>query len=149
MGDATDANAGVLPGLSRHRPRPHSRHRTRRRARQPEQGGRLLDNEHFTGEVTISAYDPSAVDLVVDEQGNIVSATPTGPAQHTITGHLTEWFGASDNKQSGVFTVTTDVNGVDETGAPFTLHAVQHANWTPGSEPFAGPPHTVVANGAC
>jgi hypothetical protein len=103
----------------------------------------------FTGDVTISAYDPEAVDITYDEQGNIVSATPTGPAQHTITGHLTEWFGASDNKQNGVFTVTTSIRGVDENGAPFTLHMVQHSTWTPGSEPFAGPPHTAVATGGC
>lgn len=103
----------------------------------------------FTGEVTISAYAPSDVTAVLDDQGNIVSATPTAAAEHTITGHLTEWFGVSDNKQNGVFTVTTSVHGVDEQGAAFDLHMVQHATWTPGIEPFAGPPHTVVATGSC
>jgi hypothetical protein len=102
----------------------------------------------FTGEVTISAYAPGDVAAVFDDQG-IVSATPTGPAEHIISGHLTEWFGVSDNKQNGVFSITTSVNGVDENGAPFVLHMVQHTTWTPGTEPFAGPPHTVVATGSC
>jgi hypothetical protein len=103
----------------------------------------------FTGDVSISFYDSSNVDVVYDDQGDVVSATPTGEPDNMATGHMTQWFGVSDNKQSDVFTVTFSFHGVDENGAPVSVQGMTHANWTPGSEPFAGPPHTFVARVGC
>ncbi|MEP7021741.1 MAG: hypothetical protein ABI808_13915 [Pseudonocardiales bacterium] len=103
----------------------------------------------FTGDVSISFYNPSAVNATYDEQGNIVSAAPTGQPDDVVTGHMTQWFGVSDNNQSGVFTITFSLRGVDQNGTPVSLHGVTHANWTPGTEPFAGPPHTFVSRVSC
>lgn len=103
----------------------------------------------FTGEVTITLYDPAHVDVtVIDDQGDI-TATPTGPADNVLTGHITEWFGVSDNKQNGEFGFTVTFTGTDGSGNPISLHGNQHANWTPGSEPFAGPPHHAVNTARC
>jgi len=103
----------------------------------------------FTGEVTITFYSPSNVDVTLDDQGDVVSATITGPADNVLTGHITQWFGVSDNKQSGTFGLTFSVNGVDQDGASVMAHGAQHANWTPDSEPFAGPPSHAKATLHC
>lgn len=103
----------------------------------------------FTGSVTITFYDPSKVDVIYDEQGNIVSATPTGPADDVVTGHMTQWFGVSDNKQSLVFDLTFSFVGADESGNPVTLHGEQHQSWTPGSIPFVDPPSNAHMKISC
>ena len=103
----------------------------------------------FTGEVTITFYDPSNVDVTLDDQGDVIAATITGPPDNVITGRTTQWFGVSDNKQSGTVDLTFSVNGVDESGASVTVHGALHMNWTPGGEPFAGPPHHAKATLHC
>jgi hypothetical protein len=102
----------------------------------------------FTGDATITLYAPDNVDVTFDQDGN-VAATPIGPPDAVVTGHLTQWFGASDNKQSGEFGQTTTVQGVDQDGNAITIHMTQHANWTPGSEPFDDPPHHAQADFSC
>lgn len=103
----------------------------------------------FTGEVTITAYSPSNVEVILDDQGDVVSATITGPPDDVITGHATQWVGVSDNKQSGTFGLTFSINGIDQNGVSVTVHGDQHANWTPGSVPFAGPPQHAKASFRC
>jgi hypothetical protein len=103
----------------------------------------------FTGKVTITFYDRSNVDVTVDDQGNIVEATPTGPPENEITGHMTQWFGVSENRQSLTFGLTFTVTGVDQAGAPVTIHGEQHQNWTPGSVPFADPARNAKAKLSC
>jgi hypothetical protein len=95
----------------------------------------------FTGQVTITFYAPDNVIASVDDQGDVTSATVTGPPDATLTGHFTQWFGVSDNKQNGTFGLTFSFEGADQAGNPVSLHGDQHANWTPGTAPFAGPPH--------
>jgi hypothetical protein len=103
----------------------------------------------FTGDVTLSFYDPANVDVtVVDDQGDI-TATPTGPADSVVAGHLTQWFGVSDNKQNGQFGFTFSFNGTDQSGAALAIHGNSHANWTPGSEAFVGPPHHSINTASC
>lgn len=85
---------------------------------------------------------------VIDDQGDI-TATPTGPADAVVTGHLTQWFGVSDNKQNGEFGFTFSFTGTDQSGSPLTLHGNSHAIWTPGSEPFTGPPHHSLNTASC
>jgi hypothetical protein len=103
----------------------------------------------YTGDVTLSFYDPANVDVsVVDDQGDI-TATPTGPADNVVTGQLTQWFGVSDNTQNGEFGFTLAFHGTDQSGAALTIHGNSHANWTPSSEPFAGPPHHSINTASC
>jgi hypothetical protein len=111
--------------------------------------GDFWSTSAYTGDTTLSFYDPANVTVtVVDDDGDI-TATPTGPADAVITGHLTQWFGVSDNKQSGEFAVTFSFDGTDQAGVPFSLRGASHANWTPGSDPFAGPPHHSMSTARC
>jgi hypothetical protein len=103
----------------------------------------------FTGTVTLTFYNPADVDVtVIDENGDI-TATPSGPPDAVVTGHLTQWFGVSDNKQSGEFGFTFSFTGVDQSGSTLTLHGDSHTNWTPASEPFSGPPHRSLSTAHC
>lgn len=103
----------------------------------------------FTGTVTLTFYAPSNVDVtVIDDQGDI-AATPTGPADNVITGHITQWFGVSDNKQNGTFGFTFSFDGTDQSGAPISLHGNSHATWTPGSDPFQGQPRHATNTVSC
>ena len=103
----------------------------------------------FTGQVTLSFYDPVDVDVtVIDDQGDI-TATPTGQAENVVTGQLTQWFGVSDNKQNGEFGFTFAFHGTDQFGTLLTIHGNSHANWTPGGEPLAGPPHHSINTASC
>jgi hypothetical protein len=95
----------------------------------------------FTGTATMTLYDPANVQATIDDQGNVVAATVTGPPDATITGRFTEWFGVSDNKQNATFGITMSVNGVDQDGHPIDVHGTSHTTWTPGSEPFVDAPH--------
>jgi hypothetical protein len=103
----------------------------------------------FTGDAKLIFYSPGNVDVTIDDQGNVVSATPTGPSDDVLTGHFAQWFGVSDNKQNGTFGLTFSFNGTDQFGNPITIHGDQHQNWTPGSQPFAGPPHHLKAKLSC
>ena len=82
-------------------------------------------------------------------QPRLCAATITGPPDNVITGRTTQWFGVSDNKQSGTVDLTFSVNGVDQSGASVTVHGALHMNWTPGGEAFAGPPHHAKATLRC
>lgn len=93
----------------------------------------------WTGNVTITFYPASSVNIVTDGDGNVVSSQITGPAEQILTGHLTQWDGGGANKQSNHFTFTLSFEGTDQAGAPIKVHATDHANWTPGSDPY-GPP---------
>jgi hypothetical protein len=95
----------------------------------------------FTGQVSVAFYDPSNVVASVDDQGDVVSATVTGPADGVLSGHFTQWFGVSDNKQNGTFGQTFSFDGTDAQGNAIKLHGTMHETWTPGTETFSGPPH--------
>jgi hypothetical protein len=103
----------------------------------------------FTGQVSITFYPPQNVVATVDDQGDVTSATVTGPADAVLTGHFTQWFGVSDNKQNGTFGETFSFDATDQAGNPISLHGSQHANWTPGTEPFSGPPHHAKSTASC
>jgi hypothetical protein len=103
----------------------------------------------FTGTVTLTFYDPANVDVTVIDQNGDITATPTGPADEDVTGHLTQWFGVSDNKHNGEFGFTFSFSGVDQSGIPLTLHGDSHTNWTPAGEAFSGPPHHSDSTAHC
>lgn len=90
----------------------------------------------FTGTATIDFYPASEV--MLDSNGNPIMVM--GPPEMTVTGHLTQWFGGSDNKQNVVFHGTVNFHGtVVGTGAPISFHNVVHGAWLPGVDPN-GPP---------
>jgi hypothetical protein len=103
----------------------------------------------FTGQVTITFYAPANVTAIVDDQGDVTSATVTGPPDAVVSGHFTQWFGVSDNNQNGTFGLTFSLEGTDQAGNPVSLHGNQHANWTAGTEPFSGPPHHAKYTVSC
>jgi hypothetical protein len=81
----------------------------------------------FTGTVTITAYlDPGLTqpDLSVPQ----------------LTGHLTDWFGGSFNKNNAVFHSTFHFNGASADGTTtLRILDVFHVNTTPVA---VGPPHS-------
>jgi hypothetical protein len=90
----------------------------------------------FTGAATVDFYP--AADAMFDSNGNLIMLM--GTPDMTVTGHLTEWFGGSDNKQNVVFHGTVDFHGtVVGTGAPIKFHNAVHGAWLPGVDPN-GPP---------
>jgi hypothetical protein len=106
-----------------------------------DKAGDFWATNTFTGDVTLTFYDPANVIVTVINENGDITATPTGPADNVLTGHLTQWFGVSDNKQNGEFGFTFSFSGTDETGATISLHGSSHTNWTPDGDAFAGPPH--------
>lgn len=102
----------------------------------------------WSGGATITFYPASSVDIVTDQDGNVTSATITGPPEQVLTGHSTNWFGASFNNQNSELTYTFSFEGADHTGNPIKVHGNQHATWIPGADPF-GPPSASHANMVC
>jgi hypothetical protein len=98
----------------------------------------------FTGSVTITAY----LNGTVDSDDNVTSVSDPDPNVLPFTGRITEWFGASFNKQSSVFTGTINISATNANGESISVHAVTHASWTPGSDPN-GPPHTAFDKITC
>ncbi len=93
----------------------------------------------FTGQATLTMYPASSLsNLTPDAQGNI-NPTVVGPADGTVSGHFTEWFGVSANNQNGVMHATIHFQGTDATGAPVMVNAVFHAAWLPGTDPNGAP----------
>jgi hypothetical protein len=87
----------------------------------------------FTGNATVSFYPNGSV----DSDGNV---TVSGDPEMTVIGHLTDWFGVSDNKQNLVEHGTVNFKGtVVGTGAPISFHNVTHGAWLPGIDQM-GPP---------
>jgi hypothetical protein len=103
----------------------------------------------FTGQVSITLYDPNNVTAVVGSDGNVDSATVTGPADAVLTGHFTQWFGISDNKQAATFGQTFSFRGTDQNGNPIAAHGTMHDTWTPGSTPFVDPAHHAKFQVSC
>lgn len=90
----------------------------------------------FTGTATVDFYP--AADAVFDSNGNVIALV--GTPDMSVTGHLTQWFGGSDNKQNVVFTGTVNFQGtVVGSGAPISFHSVVHGAWLPAADPN-GPP---------
>lgn len=102
----------------------------------------------WNGDASITFYAPGNIDVVTDSDGNVVSATPTGPPEEVVTGHNTSWFGASFNNRSSEFSFTFSFEGTDQEGRTVRVHGDQHAGWTPGTDPF-GPPTHMHANFSC
>jgi hypothetical protein len=104
----------------------------------------------FTGDGTAVFYPPSSVaNLAFDDQGDVVSYDIVGPADATVTGHITEWFGASGNNKNAVFHGTVSVEGTDQSGNPFAIHSTQHQNWTGQQIAFVDDPHNEFADLNC
>lgn len=93
----------------------------------------------FTGTGTVTFYPASS--LSFDSQGNVTGVT--GPSDMTVSGHLTDWFGISANKQNSVFHGTVNFKGMiaagPGAGSPIRFHNVTHGAWLPGTDPN-GPP---------
>ena len=104
----------------------------------------------FNGTGTVTFYPPSSLaNIVFDNQGNIVSATVVGPPDAVLTGHITNWFGASFNNKSVVFHDTINFIGTNQSGAPMNLHAVDHTSWNATTPPFVNPPTLDFHNASC
>ena len=100
----------------------------------------------FTGSVTLTAYPPSSVS--VDNDGVVTITGPPDASVPTFTGHLTEWFGGSFNKQSAVQHDTFNISATAPNGQTLHVHVVDHASWTPGTD-LNGPPHTAFDKVSC
>jgi hypothetical protein len=104
----------------------------------------------FTGDGTATFYPPSSIgNLVTDENGNIVSYDIVGPADNTLSGHLTNWFGGEDNNKNVVFLGTIDFSGTDQSGNALSIHDTQHLSWTGNQLPFVDAPHLATNNAHC
>ncbi|HWC24517.1 MAG TPA: hypothetical protein VG502_19660 [Flexivirga sp.] len=93
----------------------------------------------WTGAATITLYPPSSVQIVADSDDNVISSQIIGPPDQVLTGHNTQWFGASFNNKDSVTDFTFSFRGTDQSGNPITVHNEQHQQWLPGSDPD-GPP---------
>lgn len=104
----------------------------------------------FTGTGTATFYPASSLaDIVTDDQGNITSVNVVGPADTTVSGHLTNWFGASGNNKNAVFHGTINLIGSDLAGNPVAVHDVQHMSWTGTQVPFVDMPHLAFNDLTC
>jgi len=104
----------------------------------------------FTGTGTATFYPASSLaNIVTDDQGDIVSADVIGPPDVTVSGHLTDWFGASGNNKNAVFHGTINLHGSDQDGNPVSIHDTQHTSWTGAQLPFVDPPHVAFNDVAC
>jgi hypothetical protein len=97
------------------------------------------ETSSFTGNATATFY--SASNLTFDSDGNVTGTT--GPPDMVVTGHLTDWFGVSDNKQNLVEHGTIDFHGTvvsgPGTGGAISFHNDTHGAWLPGAD-LNGPP---------
>jgi hypothetical protein len=100
----------------------------------------------FTGSVTLTAYPPSSVS--VDADGNATIIGPPDAAVPTFSGHMTEWFGGSFNKQSAVEHDTFNIDASAPNGQTLRVHAADHSSWTPHTD-LNGPPHTAFDKMSC
>jgi hypothetical protein len=98
----------------------------------------------FTGITTITAY----LHGTVDSDGNVTSVSDPDPNVLPYTGRLTQSFGGSFNKQSGVFHFTLTFSGSTANGDHLRVHLVSHQSFTPGTDPN-GPPHTAFDKITC
>ncbi len=102
----------------------------------------------FTGQATLTMYPASSLaGIGTDAQGN-TTATVVGPSDGVVTGHFTEWFGISDNKQNAVTHGTIHFQGTDASGSPVSVNAVFHAAWLPGAD-VNGPPSFYFDRATC
>lgn len=102
----------------------------------------------FTGQATLTAYPVSSLSNIGTDANGNTTATIVGPADGTYTGHFTEWFGISANKQNGVLHGTINFTGTTSTGASVSVHGVFHAAWLPGTNPN-GPPSFYFDTAVC
>lgn len=104
----------------------------------------------FTGTGTAAFYPPSSLaDIVLDDQGNVVSVNVVGPADTAVTGHLSDTFGGSGNNKNAVLHGTIDLSGTDQSGNSIAVHHNQHTSWTGGQVPFVDMPHLAVDDVHC
>jgi hypothetical protein len=81
----------------------------------------------FTGSVTMTAF-------TVDSNGNPLAPDPNVPV---YSGHLTQWFGGSFNKNNMVNHATVTFSGTAPDATSVHFHMVDHMNTTPN--PAAAP----------
>jgi hypothetical protein len=98
----------------------------------------------FTGITTITAY----LHGTIDSDGNVTSVSDPDPNVLPYTGRLTQSFGGSFNKQSGVSHFTLSFSGSTANGEHLRVHLVSHQTFTPGTDPN-GPPHTAFDKITC
>ena len=104
----------------------------------------------FTGTGTATFYPASSLmNIVMDNQGNIISADIVGPPDAVLTGKLTDWFGASFNSKNAVIHDTINFTGSDQNGNSVTLHDTAHTSWTGTQKPFIDPPHLAFNSATC
>lgn len=103
----------------------------------------------FTGWATITSYPVSSLaNISTDASGN-TTATIVGAPDLVATGHITEWFGVSDNNHNSVIHGTIHFQGtVSGTGAPVSVSSVFHAAWLPSADPN-GPPSFYFDRATC
>jgi hypothetical protein len=93
----------------------------------------------FTGRGTVTFYPASS--LTFDQNGNVTGIT--GPSDMTVAGRLTDWFGVSANNKNAVIHGTINFMGMvtagQGAGSSISFHDVNHAAWSPGTDPN-GPP---------
>ena len=105
--------------------------------------GDFWSTSTFTGNATVVFYP----DGTVDSNGNVTSVS--GTPDLTVTGHLTQWFGISDNNQNLLGHGTVDFHGtVVGTGAPIQFHNNAHFAWLPGVDQN-GPPSFAFNDAHC
>ena len=103
----------------------------------------------FTGTGTATFYPTSSLkNIVVDNNGN-VTADIVGPADAVLTGKLTDWFGASFNRNNAVIHNTINFTGTEQNGSSVSLHDAAHTSWTGTQKPFIDPPHLAFNSVTC
>ena len=108
----------------------------------------------FTGTGTVTFYAPSNVSVQFDSQGNIISATITGPADLAASVKITQWFGFEANNQNSIGHGTIDARGATIDGAtvpaglPVTFHNNTSFRWAVGANP-SGPPTSFTNDIRC
>ncbi|MGN6161186.1 MAG: hypothetical protein ACTHOG_05715, partial [Marmoricola sp.] len=105
-------------------------------------------SSNWSGDATLTFYPASSVSIVADRDGNVTSATITGPPEAVLTGHSTNSFGNSFNNRNSELSYTFSFEGTDQNGNPIKVHGGQHSTWIPGSDPF-GPPSVNHARMVC
>lgn len=103
----------------------------------------------FTGQVTITSYAPDQVDPNSDPQNPVlIPGAKPDPQAPVYNGKMTQWFGASGNRQNAVFHDTLSIHATGTDGSTVALHDVSHTSYTPGTS-LSGPPHLSFDHFSC
>lgn len=98
----------------------------------------------FTGHVTLTGYAPDQVDATDPNNPVLVAGATPDPAAAPYSGKLTNWFGASGNRQSAVFHGTGTVSASAADGSSVHVHFQAQQSYTPGADLSGPPSHQVT-----